>query len=130
MERFTVGRMYIYDSTITRLPSSGQIGVNDLATLTKVCGDHGGGNITLGAAPLLDRKECFDFALGSQYIMGSIPGFHSNLLYDPADPDADALAMNLKEWTTLYKTYSSPRPSGAAGLFLSNMIHLRRPDSR
>jgi hypothetical protein len=27
--------MYIFDSTVNRLPTSGQIGVNDLASMTK-----------------------------------------------------------------------------------------------
>ena len=49
-EQQTVGRMYIYDSTMSRLPTSGTIGVNDLASASKDCGGRA-------------RVPCFDFIL-------------------------------------------------------------------
>jgi len=116
-EQFTVGRMYIYDSTISRLPSSGQIGVHDLASLSKNCQGR-------------TRLLCFDFVLGTQYLMGSIPLFHAARLFDPADADAKALASIILKWTTFYKQYRGPRLSGASGLLVSKLIHIYRPDSR
>ena len=42
-EQHTVGRMYVYDSTLSRVQSSGQLGVNDLASITKAaCTGEGG----------------------------------------------------------------------------------------
>lgn len=49
--RATVGRMYIYDSTMNRVPASGQIGVNDLAGSSQACGAPG--------TPA--RVACFDW---------------------------------------------------------------------
>ena len=91
-----MGRAYIYDSTMNRLPTSGQIGVNDLAADSRSC--HGA-NTTSRA----QRLACFDFVLGSQYLMGSIPAFRANLLYDPADADAAALRATLRKLTAFYK---------------------------
>lgn len=115
-EQQTVGRMYIYDSVMNRLPSSGQIGVNDLASSSKGC-----------SRP---RVQCFDFILGSQYLMGSIPSFRANVLYDPSDADAAALNASITKWTSFYKSFRGPRPSGAAGLLIADLIHIARPDSR
>lgn len=54
-----MGRVYIYDSTMNRLPASGTIGVNDLASTSRTCfGD---------ATSRQQRLGCFDFVLGSQY---------------------------------------------------------------
>ena len=53
------GRMYIYDSTMNRLPTSGQIGIGDLATSTK---EHAG----TSACGMLGRVACHDFILGTQ----------------------------------------------------------------
>ncbi len=49
--RATVGRMYIYDSTMNRVPASGQIGVNDLARSSQACGPPGS----------TERVACFDW---------------------------------------------------------------------
>ena len=118
-----MGRLYIYDSTVNRLPTSGQIGVNDLAATSKACR---GVNATSRA----ERLACFDFVLGSQYLMGSIPSFRSTTLFDPADADAAQLAATLRKWTGFYKKHRAPRPSGAAGVIAATLLHLRRPDSR
>ena len=63
-EQMTVGRMYIYDSTYSRLPSSGQIMVNDLTTSSA---DSPG----CSGKPL-DRVKCIDYVVGTQYLMGSM----------------------------------------------------------
>jgi len=117
-EQQTVGRMYIYDSTTTRLPTSGQIGVNDLATST-AAGCNG-----------RPRVACMDFILGAQYAMGSIPSFRSNKLWDPQDKEAAQIEATITKWTTFYRQWRKPRPSGASGLLVANLVHLLRPDSR
>eukprot|EP00039_Didymoeca_costata_P012855 m.187247 g.187247 ORF g.187247 m.187247 type:complete len:783 (+) comp15603_c1_seq4:121-2469(+) len=119
-ESMTVGRMYIYDSTINRLQSSGAIGVNDLSGSTKTC----------AANTVIGRTGCFDFILGTQYLMGSIPSFRANALYNPLDPDASKLANIILKWATFYKKYRGPRPSGDSGLLTAKLIHVQRPDSR
>jgi len=116
-EQMTVGRMYIYDSTFARLPTSGQIGVNDLAETSKACA-------------VVDRVGCFDFVLGTQYLMGTIPTFRSASLFAPADPNATALQHTISKWTSFYKRYRALRPSGRAGVLVDKLLHLRRPDSR
>lgn len=115
-EMHTVGRMYIYDSTVSRLPSSGQIGLNDLSEASKSCGRP--------------RLSCFDFVLGTQIMMGSIGSFGAPRLYDPADPEAPKLGATIAKWYGFYKHWRGPRPSGAADLMISTLVHVRRPDSR
>ena len=64
-EQLTVGRMYTYDSTMTRLPTSGQIGVNDLvASLSGIA--RGGG-----------RLRALDFQLGALYMLAGQPNFRA-----------------------------------------------------
>ena len=111
-----VGRMYIYDSTVTRLPSSGQIGVNDLSSSTLTgCPVHAGG-------PVLDRVTCFDFILGTQYLYGSIPSFRATKLYDPDDHDAHALNQTIGKWTAFYAKHRV--------ILTGKILHLQRPDGR
>ena len=119
--RHTVGRMYVYDSTMSRLQSSGQLGVNDLAAFTKAS--------CTGAAGRT-RMLCFDFVLAGYYGWGVLGSFRASKLYDPADPDAAALAATTKGWLAFYRRFTKPRPSGAGGIFLGDLIHLRRPSSR
>eukprot|EP00756_Hemistasia_phaeocysticola_P051771 Hpha_TRINITY_DN26949_c0_g1::TRINITY_DN26949_c0_g1_i1::g.24849::m.24849 len=116
-EQHEVGRMYIFDSTFTCLPSSWTIGVNDLSTPSKTCANR-------------TRVGCFDFIVGAQYMMGSITEFRAPVLWDPKDPEADELRASLSRWTAFYKRFRAPRPSGAAGLLLQDLIHIYRPDSR
>ena len=122
-EQHIVGRFYIYDSTMNRLPSSGTIGFNDLASLSK------SGAATV-ACNYLDRLPCFDFIMGAQYLMGSIGTYHASALFPPTDPQADLLKATINKWTGFYKRHRALRPSGAAGLIIGDMIHLRRPDGR
>ena len=94
-EQQTVGRMYIYDSTSTRLPTSGQIGVNDLASSSaQGCSGRG-------------RIACIDFVLGAQYGMGSIPSFNTHRLWDPTDPEAVAIQEVITKWTSFYKLHAA-----------------------
>jgi hypothetical protein len=111
--RMTVGRMYIYDSTMNRVPASGQIGVNDLAASSLAC----------GAAGTPQRVACYDWGLASGYAMGTIPSFHAPHLWDPADPDAPKLKGLVNKWIAFFKTHRLLFASG-------NMLHIRRPDSR
>ena len=111
--RLTVGRMYIYDSTMNRVPASGQIGVNDLA----------GSSVSCGPAGTAARRACFDFGLASGYALGTIPSFRSARLWDPADPDAAALEVTITRWVSFFKEHRELFVGG-------HMIHIARPDSR
>lgn len=119
-EQMTVGRLYTYDSTMTRVPTSGELGLGDLLPqlAAPLCDEHGG------------RLRCLDFILGTLYILAGQPYFHTGRLFDPADPDAAALAAIITRWTAFYKTYRNPRPSGAPGLLTAKMIHILRPSAR
>jgi len=88
--RLTVGRMYIYDSTVNRVPASGEIGVNDLASSSLDCGKAG--------SP--QRVMCFDYGLASGYALGTIPSFRSSRLWDPADPDAAVLQSTITKYAS------------------------------
>ena len=90
-EQHLVGRMYVYDSVLSRLRSSGQIGVNDLAATTKAACTGGVGG--------RGRMLCFDVVLAGLYGWGVMPGFRAARLYDPADPDAQAIVATVKGWS-------------------------------
>ena len=111
--RLTVGRMYIYDSTMNRVPASGQIGVNDLSASSLAC----------GAAGTSARMHCFDFALASGFGYGTIPSFRSAKLWDPADADAAKIEACINKWVGFFKSHRLLFASGS-------MLHIRRPDSR
>ena len=120
-EQHEVGRMYVYDSTMTRLASSGQLGVNDLAAFSKSSCDGTNGR---------SRMLCFDFVLAGYWGWGVVGDFRAAKLYDAADPEAALLASTIKGWTSFYRNFTKPRPSGAAGVLLAEQIHVKRPDSR
>ena len=96
-ERSTVGRLYVYDSTMTRLPTSGQINVGDLVSAVSAPA------ATAGAAGPGDehggRLRCLDFALMALASVAGQPYIHASRLYDPDDPDARAIATILARWT-------------------------------
>lgn len=121
-EQITVGRMYTYDSTMTRVPSSGQIGVQDLvpalASPDSGCERAGG------------RLRCLDFVLGSLYIFAGQPNFRAPRLFDPADPDRSAIVSILSKWTAFFRAQRAPRPSGDPGLLFAKMVHVARPSAR
>ena len=58
------------------------------------------------------------------------PNFRAARLYDPSDADAPLINAVLRRWTGLFKRFRAPRPSGAPGLLVAKMIHLRRPSAR
>ena len=111
--RLTVGRMYVFDSTMNRVPASGQIGVNDLSASSLAC----------GAAGTAARMHCFDFALASGFGYGTIPSFRSAKLWDPADADAAKIEACINKWVGFFKSHRLLFASGS-------MLHIRRPDSR
>jgi hypothetical protein len=111
--RLTVGRMYIYDSTMNRVPASGQIGVNDLAASSLSC----------GAAGTPARLMCFDYALASSYAYGTIHQFRATKLWSPTDPDAARLEATISKWIGFFKLYRDMFVGG-------HLIHIHRPDSR
>lgn len=113
---------YVYDSVMSRLRSSGQIGVNDLAATTKAQCTGGVGSRS--------RMLCFDVILAGLYGWGVLPTFRAAKLYDQADPDAQAIVATVKGWTDFYREFTKMRPSGAPGILLSDMVHIRRPDAR
>jgi hypothetical protein len=121
-ERMTVGRMYVYDSTRTRLPSSGQIGVDDLVGL---CGAE-----SVTRVRNVPRLRCVDFVIAGFYLSASLPQFRADRLWDPADAEADAIEATISRWTSYYKRHRAPRPSGASGVLLAKMVHLKRPSAR
>jgi len=91
-----VGRFYVYDSTLNRIKSSGQIGVGDLSERTKEAAlkeDCG----------YLGRVACFDFVMGTYYLLGTTAGFHTDKLVDPNDTEIDELMATMKKWTDFYK---------------------------
>ena len=106
--RLTVGRMYIYDSTMNRVPASGQIGVNDLSASSLTCGKPG--------SPA--RVACFDYALASGFGFGTIPSFRSASLWDPADADADKLQATISKWTAFFREHRALFVNGHSWLGL------------
>ena len=87
--------------------------MNDLATSSLDCGNAG------SAA----RMACFDYALASGYLYGTIPSFRAARLWDPADVDAAKLEATIKKWADFFKEHRD--------IFLAgHIIHIRRPDSR
>ena len=106
--RLTVGRMYIYDSTMNRVPASGQIGVNDLSASSLTCGKPG--------SPA--RVACFDYALASGFGYGTIPSFRSASLWDPADADADKLQATISKWTAFFREHRALFVNGHSWLGL------------
>lgn len=115
-EQLTVGRVHTYNSTRSRLPTSGQMGFSgpgaNLQGMPKQCASAG-----------RSRLLCFGFGLAGQVSMGSIPEIQGVTLYDPADPEAPEMLKLLQKWTALFKRH---RPLFAE----ANLVHLRRPDSR
>ena len=97
VEWSTLGRMYAYDSTFDRVPTSGQYTVDDLV-----------GRCTND--PLqTDLVRCVDFVLGGFYLFGTQPFFHAVELWDPDHESAAALEASVDALDGLL-----PRASDAA----------------
>jgi hypothetical protein len=112
VEWSTLGRMYAYDSTFDRVPTSGQYTVDDLV-----------GRCTND--PLqTDLVRCVDFVLGGFYLFGTQPFFHAVELWDPAHESAVELEASIKRWTGFFRQYRERL------LGMGRMLHLRRPTAR
>eukprot|EP00294_Goniomonas_avonlea_P005130 CAMPEP_0114548274 /NCGR_PEP_ID=MMETSP0114-20121206/4894_1 /TAXON_ID=31324 /ORGANISM="Goniomonas sp, Strain m" /LENGTH=871 /DNA_ID=CAMNT_0001732853 /DNA_START=1 /DNA_END=2617 /DNA_ORIENTATION=+ len=107
----TVSRMYIWDSTRTRVPTAGAILVQDLATTSTACGT--------GASRML----CFDWGLASMFGYFTMAEPRTSQLWNPADAQAKEMEANFVKWTTFYKRHRSLFVAGV-------LVHLLRPDSR
>ena len=111
--RLQVGRDYVYDSTTSRLKTSGMYPVNALAEQSTECGAPG--------TP--QRLACADFALASFYAQGVIPNPMGASLAAPSDPDAPALLALFAAWNAFYASHRPILTSVAS-------LHLARPTSR
>lgn len=111
LDRINVGRDYVYDSTTTRLHSSGSYGVNSVVDAASSCDPHPG------------RFACLNFALASFYGQGVVATFTGDRLWDPADPDAALIQATFKNWTTFFAAHRGI-------LSLPGVAHLARPTTR
>jgi len=104
-EGLTMGRAYCYDSTYTRVPTSGQYMALDLAARAfDNCGGYGAARI-----------ECVNFGLGSFIVSGHFPVLLADYLFAPGDPDGPVLTKLFSTWFSFYKKW---RPLLATDLFL------------
>jgi hypothetical protein len=110
-ERLSVGRDYVYDSTTTRLHSSGMYGIGDIADAASACN------------PVPGRLACVDYGLASFLGQGVVPDAVASSLWQVGDPDAAALQAIFANWTTLFALHR-PIISSAVSL------HIVRPTSR
>ena len=112
VEWSTLGRMYAFDSTYDRVPTSGQYTVDDLV-----------GRCTND--PLqIDVVQCVDFVIGGFYLFGTQPFFHAVALWEPGHKHASELGASVKRWTGFFKAYRQRM------LGTGRMLHLRRPTAR
>jgi hypothetical protein len=111
IDRLNVGRDYVYDSTTTRLHSSGMYGIGFVANDAKSC------------EPSPGRFACLNFALASFYGQGVVPTMVSSVLWDPSDPDAPTIQATFKNWTTFFSAHRAILASPA-------VAHLVRPTTR
>jgi hypothetical protein len=110
-ERLSVGRDYIYDSTTTRLHSSGMYGMNNIAAASRQCDPSPG------------RLACVDFALASFLGQGVVVDNVAASLWDPADADAAALAALFSLWSAFFISHRAILTSAAS-------LHIVRPTAR
>ena len=110
-DRLTIGREYVFDSTTSRVKTSGSYGIGDIAA---ACGAVGA-----GAA----RLACLDFALASFYTLGVPPTVVARSLWPPGDADADGLRATFANWTAFWRAH---RPI----LQAAGALHLSRPTMR
>ena len=110
-DRLNVGRDYIYDSSTTRLHSSGGYGIGDPKNDAKQCDSYPG------------RLVCVDYALASFYGQGVVPNAVSSTLWDPSDPEGPAIRALYSNWTAFFALH---RPV----LTSPQVVHLVRPSTR
>lgn len=112
-ERLTNVREYIYDSTFSRLATSGSMFVPNAGD----CNDT-------SSAPTPGRRVCIDWGMASTMGMGVNANWMGvDSLWDPADPDAAYIQARYTNWTALFNAY---RPI----LTSWGMHHLSRPTGR
>ena len=111
LDRLLIGREYVYDSTTSRVKTSGSYGIGDIAAAARACG--------ASAA----RLACVDFALASFFGLGVPPTVVARSLFDPADADAGALLQTFSNWTAFFRAHR--RVLAAPGV-----LHVGRPTSR
>jgi hypothetical protein len=128
-EMHTVGRMYVFDSTIGRLPTSGTLWVGDIASATNASW-NGRYNSSHDRCEGRPRLACIDFLMAGYYINAVQAGIHTSQLWNDWDPDKTEIQRIMLKWTTFYKAHGKPRTAGAPGVLLDKLIHLQRPDSR
>ena len=110
-ERVAVGRDYVYDSTTTRLHSSGCYMLFDLT------------RITVNNSECPSRLACIDFGLASylgQGITGIVAGAS---LWDATDPAAPLIEGTFSNWTRFFRTHRAILTSEAS-------LHIARPTLR
>jgi len=110
-ERLSVGRDYIYDSTTTRLHSSGMYGMNDISSASRQCDPSPG------------RLTCIDFALASFLGQGVVVDNVAASLWDPNDADAAILQSIFSAWSQFFISHRPILTSAAS-------LHVVRPTSR
>lgn len=110
-ERLSVGRDYIYDSTTTRLHSSGMYGMNNIASASRQCDPYPG------------RLACVDFALASFLGQGVVVDNVAASLWDPSDSDASILQAIFLGWSQFFISHRPILTSAAS-------LHIIRPTSR
>lgn len=105
-----IGRVYCFDSTHSRLPSSGMYGLNDIvSTATQTCGSNG-------------RIRCIDFALGSFLGSGTWAYLRSGSVYALNDPLRTAMVSLFQGWTSFWNAYRR--------ILIADALHLVRPTAR
>ena len=106
-----MGRDYIYDSTTTRLHSSGMYGLNNLASASLSCDPSPG------------RLVCVDYALASFLGQGVVTDNVAPYMWSPSDPDAAALEAIFSQWAAFFTAHRPVLTSAAS-------LHIVRPTAR
>lgn len=110
-ERLSVGRDYVYDSTTTRLHSSGMYGIGDVSSSSRGCD------------PTPGRFVCIDWSLASFLGQGVVPDAVAASLWSPSDPDAARIASVFANWSSFFVAHREVLTSAAS-------LHLVRPSAR
>ena len=114
-QRLQIGREYVYDSTVSRLHSSGMFPINYISG--QAAAECTGTN---GKPP---RLQCIDFALASFFGQGVVPNAMGPFLAPANDPDRAAILALFAGWNKFYAQYRGILTSPAS-------LHLGRPTSR
>lgn len=111
-DKLTIGRDYVFDSSTTRLHTSGGYGIGDPQNNAKQCD------------PFPGRLRCVDYALASFYGQGVVPNAVSSMLWDEQnDPEWSAIRDIYTNWTSFFTAH---RPI----LTSVQVVHLKKPSMR